>query len=68
MAEWLAFPTLDRGAAGLSLAGGEVLSQPLRRVLAQRLPYRPDIREFCHVEKDVKSSSQPFINNILSDS
>ena len=41
MAERLALPTLDHGVAGSNPAGGEILSEPKRRFIAQSLSCSP---------------------------
>ena len=41
MAERLALPTSDHGVAGSNPAGGEILPEPKRRFIAQRLTCSP---------------------------
>ena len=49
MAERLALPTLDNGVSGSSPAGGEIISEPKRRFIAQSfscsLLHRPYMNE-----------------------
>ena len=60
MAERLALPTSDRGAAGSNTAGGKILPEPKRRFIAQSLLFSPSI-----VSKMTETLTHPSIHVCL---
>ena len=65
MAERLALPTSDHGVAGSNPDGGEILPEPKRRFIAQRLScspfHRPEMTEI--LLKGRKTLTHPSIES-----
>ena len=69
MAERLALPTSDHGVTGSNPAGGEILPEPKRRLIAQSLSYSPFHRlEMTEILlKGRKTLTHPSIHPITSE-